>query len=143
MIARRTANAGGDGAHLEAARVKLLKAGARGGREALQHGRNRHRRQRRRRPRDLPACGMHFRVNRRAEPRDRHEPGQIAQLASRDQRQEDGRSGRQRGCRRPAEKEQQVPPEQKCLFEIVGHSRGSRCTLDWIRRAWHREITRL
>ena len=73
VIARCAADAGGDAAHLEAARVQAFEARARIGRQPAEH---RHQRQRRRlRGGGLPiqgaADGVHFRVDRRAEARKR------------------------------------------------------------------------
>ena len=134
LIAGRAADAGGDAAHLEAARVQPLEARARLGRQAAEHRHERDRR--RRRPRRRAgglAGGVDLRVDRRAEPRHRDEPGEVGQLARRDERQQHRRERRQRGRGGAAEQEQQVPPEEKRFLQVVRHPGALRC-----RRRWRR-----
>ena len=91
LIAGGAAHAGGDAAHLEAARVQPLEARARLGRQPREHRDERLRRAapapRPRRAACRAACDL--RVDRRAEPRHRDEAGQVGHLAGRDERQQD------------------------------------------------------
>ena len=135
LIAGGAADAGGDAAHLEAARVQPLEARARVGRQAAEHRDERDRRRRRppRRAAGL-AGGVDLRVDRRAEPRHRHQAGQVGELAGGDQRQQHRRERRQRRGGGAAEEEQQVPPEEKRFLQVVGHPGALRRCDGWRRR---------
>src|SRR5262249_5879479 len=78
-----------------------------------------------------------LRVDGRAESRDRDESGEIRELACGDERQQDRRHRRERGgCQATAE-EQQVPPEEKCLLQVVRHAGLARRTFAR-QRLWDR-----
>ena len=123
LIARRAADAGRDAAHLAAARVQPFEAIARVGLQAAQQARERRRGHGGGRQRTL-LLTVDLRVDGGAEPRHGREPGEVGQLAGADERNQDVGHRRQRGCRRPAEKQQQVPAEEKRLRQVAAESRG-------------------
>ena len=139
LIARGTAHAGRDAAHLEAPRVQLLETCACVRRQPGEH---RHERHRGRfsgcaAGRGVLARGMHLGVDRRSEPGNRDQPGQIGQLSGGHQRQEHSGKRRQRGRGGAAQQEQQVPPEEKRFLEIVGHPRAPGRVPGRIVTRWH------
>ena len=137
VIAGRAADAGGNAAHLEAARVQPLEARARR-RPAARRASTRATAAAVRAAASGAAAlprGVHLGVDRRAEARHRDEPGEVRQLARGNQRQQDLGHRRQRGGRGAAREQQQVPPEEKRFLEIVAHAGA-------LRRGGHRVIAR-